>query len=391
MHFTHSQKLWLTSLSLFHVFNHLAPIFINLFIWQSTPSLDQLLKYHLSMFIAIPFLATLSGWLCKKYSPGKIYSFGLIMNGTLLLAVAAYGQLFINHITIFGLLNGAAIGMFSLPANLLNIDVAHNSLEKINSTSGAIFALASIVVPSLAALGLTIGISYSALFVFSAVCLLLSSIFSLSLSSLPKESYEPFFGLSLALQNPNWKTVFAAYLLHGIKGGVLWSLGPVIAISVVGQVSSWGLYILAFSLVSVGFNLLLTKVLNWHTNRSFIITSGILFSLACIIFGVNYNFYSFLWYSLFLTIDIAVTNAAFVSSTQRVIEADPHYTRLKDEYLTFLEYPLGIGRLMPMTILIYSQNSITSPEALRFAVITIGAISTLMFSILYKPDFKRYL
>lgn len=363
--------------------NSISTIFISFYIWKSSTGLHQLLLYHLWLFALIPVSATLGSWLAKHISPSFSYILGLVANILLLTSAVVFSHFFVNTVWLFGVLTGVSVGLIGLSANLITEEVAHSALERINAVRGFVSAAVTLVIPASLAMALFLGLGYSPLFIIGSVFLLCSAVAAaLSVSPAKPSSFQPLPAILAARSNPNRGLLFGIYLLHGIRDGVLWGLGPVVALQVMGGVKSWGIYILAFSALSLGINYLLTRVLNWHTNHSFIIGSGIFFSIACVIFGSNFGFYSFLWYSVFLTVDLAITGSAFMSATTRIVQSDLHYTKYKDEYFSLLEYPVGIGRVLPMAVLLFAGSSLDNNLTLRILIIAIGTISTLIFYLL---------
>ena len=373
---------WLTSFNLFALALTVSDIFLTFYIWDKSSSIRTISIYHLAMFITIPIFAILAGILSEKRSPVDGYSIGLLIRAFVFILVIFFPKFIMDNIWLFGSIYGASIGISAVSANIINSKIFENSLEKMMSFNVIIGSITNLMAPFFATI-IASTLGFNPLLAASLLFLLLAWMSSRKIEKLVYG--DGGFNLlngSLLKRKTNNNLLFLVQFIEGIRSGFLWAYAGILAYIFVGGIKSWGMYNLFFTGLTILFGLIFSKTLRLHTNKLFVVTTGLFYSLACLLLGVNFSLGYFLFYSLVMSFVSAVGWSSFLGTINQIMKEDSDFEKYRIEYYVAIELPLALGRIIPLLlILIFNVNKF-SDFGIRFSWILVGIIPIISFSLL---------
>lgn len=377
---------WLSSFNLFGLALAISDIFLTFYIWDKSQNIRTITVYHLAMFLVIPVFAILSGMLAEKKSPLFCYSMGLLFRAAIFVLVISAPNFVITNIWLFGAIYGASIGISAVPSNIINSKIFENSLERLLSLNTAIGSSVNLIAPFVASL-LIPKFGYNPLLVLATIFLFLSWITTLGIKD---TNYgDGKFTLSKVLfpkQGSENYLLFIVQFIEGIRSGFLWSFGGIIAYLYVGGLKSWGIYNLFFTALTIVLGLFFARFLRLHLNKFFVVTTGLFYSLACLLLGVNSGIEYFLYYSLVLAFISAIGWSSFLGTINQIMKEDLSFEKYRIEYYVAIELPLALGRIVPLLIILGLNTQQFSDIGVRISWILIGIIPIISFSLLTKSQ-----
>lgn len=386
--FNRSQLSWISSLGAKSFSDNLYGIFISFFIWQSTSSLRDILVFNFAKIIIIPIAGTLAAYLAVKYSPKLMYRIGLIFELIVVAIVAFMADLFIEHLIIFGAFRGMAVGLYAIPLNTINDIVSGELITKLGSIRASINNFVKITIPSFGAWLVSIGTGYSVIFISSGVFLLLAVILLTATKIKPEKSrnLNIFHLFSPRNLDKDKVLLFFVYFFNGIRHGFFWALGAIVALHIIGGMSGWGIYNFIFSGTGMIMGFVLLKKIEFNLSQSLVVLINLLFSVACLTLGIYFNLTSFIIFSFCLILLEVTSSSAYSGIINQIIRNEPDYANLKNEYFCAVEYPLAIGRLIPISVLLFFNVFTLDDYVLRLSYVLIGLIPIISFTLLSKTS-----
>lgn len=366
-------------------------LFISLFIWENERSLQVLLKYHIPLFIAIPLFGYIGAKLTKAISVKVSFLLSFLARGAILLIVSYQPELLLNNIMLFGVVYAVAVGLYAIPRSTAYYSVIDKeNMSRIRAILLSIFTLIGLILPLFGAYLIGSQGNYQHLFTFALISLLLSA-FMLVIIRIPKIPQRWDMLYVLKERSPDHNNLLKVHFIFGIKSGIQWALFGVLVLNFLdNDIENWGRFSSLIGLVGVIAGLFYAKFIAKRIDILALLITGIAYAAFSILFVVNFNF---MWFAIFLAVN-SISEKFIGSSLGTVIsemieEDDEARTHLPEHY-ALLEFPLAIGRLIPLVILLITNASLDNDPALKLIFVVIGLVPFILTGILRKSNLVSF-
>lgn len=362
---------------------NISNLFLSVYIWQNTTDPNFLYLYFISLFIAIPLAGSLAAIVSSRWSHKPNFTFSFILNSLLLFLVAKNSEIFLDFPVLFGVINGISIGVYSVASNSTKQSMFRGGVSKTTAKLSSASSLNSLAVPLIGAFIISKLENYSVVFVLGAISLLISTIlvvfvnFSASVGSQTEKSnfwkYSDFWKLNL----------FS--FVWGLKSGLEWSVFGIVILKLVGgEIVSWGVINFSAAVTGIAAGLIYSKYLAGKEDPLALIISSVGYTVLGIFLVSDYGLTNFVLYFLGSTV-----TSTFIGSSVTRLFSDV-YSNISggfegigtDKYYAILEYPLALGRVLPVAVLYMFQSDLNHNFVLVtifFVVSTVPLVSTYIF------------
>jgi MFS family permease len=357
-------------------------LFTSIFIWQKTENLDYLYKYYLFLFAVIPLSGLLGAVISKRVTPKLCFIISFSVNALCLLIAGVFPDYFLREPIIFGVLNGTAIGLYAVPSNSSMQDLFAGNLSKISARLSAAHSLNSLIIPLFGSYWLYQTGGYSGVFILGALFLLLSVVFTFITHFPRNQKYFEFGSFRTYLPNIDVRKLCYLHFILGIKSGLEWAVFGVVILKLVGgQIGDWGLINFASAAAAIVAGLIYSKFIAGKTDALFLLLSSIIFTALGIILISKFNLINFIIYFLGTSVISTFMNSPLTRLTGDVFSLSLLGKGLSEEFYSFIEFPLALGRIIPILLLWYAGSNLEGDFTLIsifFVVSTIPLISTFI-------------
>lgn len=379
---------------LFHRFlfdsaNSVTDLFFTFLIFDQTGSLAKILIFKLWQFIFIPIGALFSDFCTNRIGPIKTYILSILINIIYVSLIISFRESAVNYLIILGVLNGLVIGSRALPWNVLFQDkVTDENRGRFGGVRRSLDGIRSIILPAICAFYIGGGGSYLILFISSVFLYILSvvSIFTLRPDKFISKPIRLLESLRNYVTNRDLKLLLRATFMIGLRSSILVSIWDIVALTLIGGMTSWGVYKTIFGIVTVILSYIIGNKLNLLRSRFGASLSAIAFFLGMTVLALNFNLQGFLIYSL----AAAFFNASFWNSLDiiraQIIKRNIFDDGLVDETKFIKEIPLCIGRVIPIFILLETNASFEENFVLRIIILVVGIMPFIVYLILSKSS-----
>jgi len=359
-------------------------LFLSVFIWQKTGSTEYLYKYYLANFAAIPVFGLLGAFASRNLSA----KFGFVssyLTNIFLLGCAAYAtNTFLAMPVFFGLVNGAAIGLYSVASNATKQLLFSENVSAATARLSSVTGLNSLLVPLLGSFVVAKYGNYNVVFMVGASSLVLALMFAFSIKFGSGGENRGTVSVAMLWKSSDFRKLVFFSFLWGIKSGLEWTVFGVVILKLVGgEIASWGIVNFLAALVGIVSGLVYSKMFAGRADALALVFSSVVYTALGMFLISEYSLVSFVLYFW----GSAVVSTFISSSTTRLFadvykDTDISARVSLDNYYATLEWPLAVGRMLPVWLL-YSIKSSLGEDGVLFAIFfvvsTIPLICTFVF------------
>lgn len=377
--------LWIFLQSTNNLSNAVISIFLSIFVWQKTGSIDYLFLFFLALFLTIPVSGFIGSYITEKFN-FKVPVLISFMSQILLLFFAVnYSNYLIGNPVLFGLINGVSIGFYAVPRNAVFQLVNKDSISASNSLLSVIGGLISLSVPVVGSLWISRTGNYNGIFILAGISILLGFVVNFFIKY-PKSNgmFDVLVYKQFAKNKDFIKVIFLRFL-DGIKGGIEWAFMGVITLGLIGgDLEKWGILNFFASLVGIGSGLFYMKVISKGYDKPALYLSSILYTFFGIFLLVSFGLVNFVFYLFGTTITSSFIGSAVSKLWSDVFDESGGDSYNSSEFFSILEIPLMLGRVIPIFILFFNQIDLSSKINLGMLFILISTIPLLSTYILQR-------
>lgn len=374
---------------IFQLFNSLSStilgLFLSIYVWQKTGSLEFIYLYHLALFISIPFFGLLSGFLSNKYSFKYSFFVSIITQVLFLYLIISNPDLLIKNPVIFGLISSFSIAFYAISRNSLFQILNKENISGGNSILNSLGSIISLSVPLLGSWSVILTGGYNLLFWIALFSLVLSLFFNFILR-IPEGGSK--FDLSIIQKfskTNDFNKLQLIYFLNGIKNGIEWPLMGVILLNLIGgDLNNWGFVNSLAATIGIMIGFVFSKYLSNRFEKPTLYLSSILYTVFGTFLFINFNLTNFLIFILGTTITSNVIGPSFsklVNDVYQEITIDGNNTT---EFYYISEIPLNIGRVLSLGILFFFNFDLNSKVVLGLMLFLISSIPFVSTYIIQK-------
>ncbi len=390
-----NQKLLLTILGLYVIFDFVLGALVGLYLWESSKSATIILSYYITLFCGIMLVSQFNTKLVSKVGIKKSYILSIILGIIQSLILLFFGKNIQPYIIPFGALAGLSIGIQAFSYTL----VVSRITERSDPTyflglKSAIMNIVSILsVPILTYLiKLTGGYAMTyqlGLFVGLVIMYLISRLSIDENGSASTIATQPTSSL-LAIDEVRYYLL--TRLIYGIFNGPVWAVLGVVTYLFVGDVSTWGILTTIFTVINIMGSYYYGKLKNEQLSQFISVVGTFVFGTLAIILATNWTMASFLAYQVGLVLLNSSFSIHYEATIYNMTRNNEDIRQNLTTILSLGELAIGLGRIIPLTILITNNFTFDHPLMLQILFVVISTAPILILSTLDKiiPHSQRY-
>lgn len=388
-----SQKIFLSILSLYVIFDFTLGSLVGLFLWETTKESSQIIIYYISLFTSIILSTQWASILTNKYGAKKIYASSIYIGILQALILLILGSDVVRYIIPFGILAGTGIGLQSISYTLIvgAINKDADTTRFLGLKSSVMNIVSILAVPAVTALVSFLGsyvISYMISFIAGLIIIVL-----LQKISYVNTNSDTNLRSALSLFDIDEVKIFIfTRFLYGIYNGPMWAVLGVVTLIFVGDVSRWGIISTGFTILSIVSTYMYSKIAANSIRQAISIFATFIFASIALLLATNWNFAVFMAYQF----SMVILNSSFSLHYEGVIYSLTNDNQtIKDNMgriLSLGEVAIGLGRIIPLIILLVAGFSFDNPLMLQILFVIISVIPILILSKLGSiiPHTTRY-
>ncbi len=377
--------LWVFLQSTNSLSNAVISIFLSIFVWQKTGSIDYLFLFFLALFLTIPVSGFIGSYITEKFNFKTPVLISFMSQILLLFFAVNYSNYLIDNPILFGLINGVSIGFYAVPRNAVFQLMNKDSISASNSLLSVIGGLISLSVPVVGSLWISRIGNYNGIFILAGISILLGFVVNFFIKY-PKSNgmFDVLVYKQFAKNKDFIKVIFLRFL-DGIKGGIEWAFMGVITLGLIGgDLEKWGILNFFASLVGIGSGLFYMKVISKGYDKPALYLSSILYTFFGIFLLVSFGLVNFVFYLFGTTITSSFIGSAVSKLWSDVFDESGGGSYNSSEFFSILEIPLMLGRVIPIFILFFNQIDLSSKVNLGMLFILISTIPLLSTYVLQR-------
>jgi YQGE family putative transporter len=385
---------WMFSL---YDFNYaLSVIFINVFLFKKHDDLKIPVFFNLTQFAVIAPAFWIGGHLSKRWGHLLSYQLGFAFSALVFAATLILRENAPDHPCFLGLLSGLAIGFYFLGEHALTLDMTtEKTRDYFFALTNFFTAILCILAPALAGWLITAfkfngadpsgDSSLGYYIVFSiALAISLSLVFkSMRFKAKPVRKDFEFWKVLTFKNNWDWNRFMTSQFVLGLRQGVFWFLILLLIFRLTHNEAIVGSYSMMTNLLG----LLTTYALSlWaHAQnrwRGFWISS-LMLAAASIGLFFQINYFTIVLYMALNAVGSSWFNVASSGISFTLLERAKEAKTRKLEYLAVREWPLGIGRVLSLSLFWFGFTHF-GESGLHAALLVFGCVHMLNYFVLPK-------
>ena len=393
-HLPQSARTLIWMIALYDFNFALSSVFINLFLFKEQGNWETVGFYNLAMYAAIMPAFWLGGHLSKKWGDWVPYQLGFGFNAMVFLAVLIWRERAPSHPVLLGLLAGLGIGFYYLGQHSLTLDLTRaKTRDYFLSLSMFLSSVLRIVAPAMAGWLIQAfrspgpgGISdsstgYYLVFTIALLIYVGLAVKSLRMRLRPKGGKFEYWKVLTLPHNLNWNRQMGAQFILGLRNGVFWFVVAILVYRVSHSEAIVGSYNMMGNFLAVLTAYGLSRWAGAKNRHRGLWISSILSCAACVFLAWKINYFSLLAYAVFNAAGLTWFQVAFSALCFVVLEKAKEARQRKLEYLAVRELPLGLGRILGLSIFLLGQ-SYFGETGLRAALVVFGFMHMGVFFLL---------
>lgn len=385
LEFYMNNYLWIFLQSTNNLSSAVISIFLSIFVWQKTGSIDYLFLFFLALFLTIPASGFVGSYITERFN-FKIPVFISFISQILLLFFAVnYSSYLIDNPILFGLINGISIGFYAVPRNAVFQLMNRDSISASNSLLSVIGGLISLSVPVVGSVWISRTGNYNGIFILAGISILLGFMVNFFIKYPKSNGTFDVLVYKQFSKNKDFIKVIFLRFLDGIKGGIEWAFMGVITLGLIGgDLEKWGILNFCASLVGIASGLFYMKVISKGYDKPALYLSSILYTFFGIFLLVSFGLINFIFYLFGTAITSSFIGSAVSKLWSDVYDESGGDNYNSSEFFSILEIPLMLGRVLPISILFFNQIDLSSKMNLGMLFILISTIPLLSTYILQR-------
>jgi MFS family permease len=386
--FSSELKFYLMMNSLFSFGGALSGVFQSVFLWKLDKTYSLLAYFSMYQSLSIIIFFGLCAWLARKTSPLITMRLGFVGYLITYLTMLIFHQTLSEHIFLLGVVNGLAMSLYFVGMHMAVLDLTTNDKrDQFLYVQGILYTVGGIVAPLLS--GTIISqlngmVGYYVVFIATCVFFILSFIVSLRVKVKPVASKSFFWEV---VKNPSaeWRKMYKLMFADGIVSGVYSTfLITMMTFKVAGGEFNLGVFNTAAQIMSMlAFYALAKFSIPDYRIRIFAIGS-VSMLLGSVFISVFPLIVTLVLFAIIQPVSTNMISTSMNAMIYASIEKDPQYIEKRLDYIIIREIPLGIGRIIGVTLFLVMRHYFDLEKLLPvsfsfFPVVYVVMIPTLYF------------
>lgn len=390
-----NQKLLLTILGLYVIFDFVLGALVGLYLWESSKSATIILSYYITLFSSIMLVSQFNSKIVSKVGIKKSYILSIILGISQSLILLFFGKNIQPYIIPFGALAGLNIGIqaFSYTLVVSRITEGADPTYFLGLKSATMNIVSIVSIPILTYLIKISGgyaITYQLGLLVGIVIMYLISRLSIDeKGSASTIATQPTSSL-LAIDEVRYYLL--TRLIYGIFNGPVWAVLGVVTYLFVGDVSTWGVLTTIFTVINIVGSYYYGKLKNEQVSQFISVVGTFVFGTLAIILATNWTMATFLVYQVGLVLLNSSFSIHYEATIYNMTRNNEDISQNLPRILSLGEIAIGVGRIIPLVILVLSNFTFDHPLMLQILFVVISTAPLLILSTLNKiiPHSQRY-
>lgn len=361
--------------------------FLAFFIWETDQSLQLILLYYGAYFLTLPLSGLFSAILSDKIQPKTAILLGIWTKIIqLFLVIYMSNSLNIPTLLLLGAIGGMARGFIDTSSNIIDhFKQKYYDRSQFFAREAIIYEFFHLIIPLSAAYFVSNTGNYFLLFRSTIFILILAAVSSLFVQNQSPQSKSDFKLLfTFPGTNKDKSTLIKGIFIDGLSEGISIAVFPIIVLYFVGDILNWGFLNTAFVLAAIIISYLLKLFINDNISKGFYAIGAFIFASASIFFIVKYNFFLIIIFLLAKMFMDTIKETTYNSSIEQIIQEDQQSDRLYSEYQFLIQLFSGLGKALPVIVLIILNLNLQNEFLLRSAFLFVGILPLVVLSVLGK-------
>ena len=386
-HSLNIRTLLITNL-LFAIILPIIEIFVGAYIMRNTGNPSFVVIYQLCMYAGIVATSILNGFLLKIFKVKGLYGFGIIVSAMALMIMIFVKNLDILGLGVSGFALGAATGFFWTNRYLLTLTSTNDKNRNyFFGVESFFFSLWGIVVPLM--VGAFLGTIEGKIFfgstadvntgykIITVIVFIIAVCACIALSNgrfeNPKQKKFIYFRFHVL-----WYKLLALSGLKGMVQGFLVTAPAILIMKFVGNEGSLGLIQGIAGGITAIIVYILGRVAKPHHRMKIFGFGLFVFFIGTMFNGLLFSAFGVIIFVLCKVLFQPLHDLAYFPTMLKTIDAVSAIEK-RNEYAYILSHEIGlfIGRAVGMTLFIVFAFLISETFALKYALVTVGALQLL--------------
>ncbi|MCE7898338.1 MAG: hypothetical protein DPW11_00405 [bacterium] len=390
---TRSQKIFLAVLSLYVVFDFTLGSLVGLYLWETTKEASRIISYYIFLFLSILITTQLTSGLINGHGAKKVYISSILLGLIQALVLMIVGSSIGNVIIPFGILAGTSIGLQAMSYSLIVSFVTSNKdTTKFLAIKSSLMNVISIIsVPIITSLISLFG-SYHISYVISFFAGLAIIVLISKISIPPSSEQSSSLGYRSLMQIDEVRIFAITRLLYGVYNGPMWAILGIVTYIFIGDVARWGYISTSLTILSIIGAYFYSRISSSSVRNAVSTITTFLFASIALLLATNWSFVIFMLYQIV----VVLLNSSFSLHYEGVIYSlvnENETIRVNiSTVLAIGEIAMGLGRIVPLALLLIVGFTFENPTFLQILFILISVIPILILNKLSSiiPHSSRY-
>lgn len=390
-----NQKILLIILGLYVIFDFVLGALVGLYLWESSKSASIILSYYITLFSSIMLVSQLSSKLVAKIGVKKSYILSIALGIIQSLVLLSFGKDIQSYIIPFGVLAGLNIGIqaFSYTLIVSRITEGTDPTYFLGLKSSLMNIVSIVSVPVLTYfIKITGGYSMTYQLGFVVGMAIMYLITRLSIDEKELVSTVAKLPTSSLLSIDEVRYYLLTRLIYGIFNGPVWAILGVVTFLFVGDVSTWGILTTIFTIINIIGSYYYGKLKNEQMAQLISVVGTFVFGTLAIILATNWTLVTFLAYQVGLVLLNSSFSIHYEATIYNMTRNNEDISQNLTRILSLGEFAIGVGRIIPLIILVMSSFTFDHPLMLQILFVVISTAPILILTTLNKiiPHSQRY-
>lgn len=375
------ERKLLFSIAIYNIIYPIFAIFINAFLWRQTHDLTLIAVYNILLYTGLPLGFYLNGLLLRRSSPNVLYFLGLALSGIIVAILIFLPTDHYDSVSIFGLINGIATGIFWANRNFLTLETTKSS-DRIyfSSIESVTDIITSILVPVAIGFFIIYGstvnlytpiVGYKMLSIIMLLIIVFIGkiIMSFTLQTTPTKQ------ITLTKISKTWKLVRFLQLTEGLTDILRLFLPTIIILYLLGNEQTLGIFQSLLATIAALVLYIITRSLKTKYRVSMLTACFVLTVIGTFAFSKYYSSMTgiFIFFAC-LAIAMPLLWIATRSLTYDVIDKETKHKSNHFAYIFDMELYINLGRIIAITGFVFMLHFFSNETALRFLPLMLATL-----------------
>ena len=386
----------LSLMALYTTAEGLCQIFVSVYFWVESLDFMAVCRHYLALYAVTPVVFTLAGWMAQRYDRLLVYRMGLFLHAVYYAALLLLREEAATYSVHLGVLLGITWGFFWAGQNTFSFDVTRaGNRERYFGLQLGIDGVCGFVAPLLGGfiIWMTPGTLFGYQLIFGSAVVIYCICLALSYW-MPHDNTRRPFKLKRALfpgkEQRDWRLIMLA---SGTMAGAFNIFIFLLALLMYQQTNTElavGAYSAIQAAAGVSVSFFLSRVMTPMRRQPVLLASVVLLVIAGAMILWQLNLATLIIFGLLRSISGPMFGISHFSLRLDVIDSSVEERHQRIEYITAWEWPLAIGRVIMMLVLMGLAGWFTESDlGLRIAIFALCAIRILTYLILIQTDTMR--